>query len=459
MRHIQPGDAACSAFAVEIKTGQVRTCHNMRAGVLSSFSRVERFQITTFPSRDPIKTADGRVLCQRLIPARLQRRSSFSSDYEVSPFVDVKDHLKIWGRFDGNAANTKIEIGGQPARALAESTAELVAEIPAKTTGVLPIQITNGALSVQKVARFVSVEVVEPTHKPSKRAANPKSATLEIRGLQRLTEPLLLEVQNHWWASQFLPKTLNPFKPRDDRWWEPRRLDPKVVNGQDPYYYEFQPKHGGIDDLKFFVFPVSAPLRVHDVVRETMAGWSSDNHIEITTEAQALIAKGFEDREGQLKETMSGVRKYNAVPNLLLAAVVRVYLFELRDLAVGGTPPTPAFGFRFQSRAEHPRTVIERLQVMQHTVADYVRTIVSRLSGEVVPLKIDSKPQSLSVLVDSKSMGQTPTEVILSPGKYTVVIKPPKGKPLCTSPKEILPGPPDELFCPEEVPHELIERP
>jgi hypothetical protein len=96
---------------------------------------------------------------------------------------------------------------------------------------------------------------------------------------------------------------------------------------------------------------------------------------------------------------------------------------------------------------------------MQHTVADYVRTIVSRLSGEVVPLKIDSKPQSLSVLVDSKSMGQTPTEVILSPGKYTVVIKPPKGKPLCTSPKEILPGPPDELFCPEEVPHELIERP
>jgi hypothetical protein len=182
-----------------------------------------------------------------------------------------------------------------------------------------------------------------------------------------------------------------------------------------------------------------------------MTAWSRENGIVITGDAQALIVVGFEEKEAWLKEVMSGPRTYNWMPNTLLAAVVRTYLYELRDRISDDTVTRqPAVAFRFQAGAQAAGKVIAAAQVRRQTVADFLRTVVKRLSGEVVSLKIESTPQPLYVYVDNIKKSETNTELILSPGKYTLEIRTSRGKALCTERLDVLPGPQDDIHCPEE---------
>ena len=405
-------------------------------------------------SRLLLKTASGDLLCEKTIPVKVRRRptNSAAADYDVSPLLDNSGYLRVWGPFDGDLAKTRIEIGGQPAIPLTESSGELVAEIPDDSLGLLNVKIISGKVTIEKLVRFVGLELRIPSERETR--SDPslrRSVFVRVLGLKNLAEAVDLEFENSWYWEMWNTRVKNPFSGRKNLRWEQRRIEPKDVRPDGTYSGLFRPKHGKIDHLGVSIYPVLAPLRVRGVVAESIEEWSTESAIAITSEAQALIAQGFEEKESLLKEVLAGPRTYDTPPNVLLAGVVRQYLYELRDGIRASTARASPLVLRFWGDGEERgRDTIETLHILRHTVADYLRTIVSRLSGDVVSCQIQSKPQSLHVFLDGEYKGLTNTEFMLSAGKYTVVIKPARGKPLCTKKIEIVPGPPAELHCPEE---------
>jgi hypothetical protein len=137
-------------------------------------------------------------------PARPQVTPSAppaSADFELGNFAQAGHPLEIPGRFDGDFANTKLTLGGQPLELIAERGAPgggpagaLIAAVPSDASGVSDLALREGD------ARVVEpIHVVAPQLSAEKLELHPGESTVfrcRLPDLQQLAEPISLALAN-----------------------------------------------------------------------------------------------------------------------------------------------------------------------------------------------------------------------------------------------------------------------
>lgn len=100
--------------------------------------------------------------------------------------------LSIPGHFDGDAANTRATINGQPAAVLAESPRQSVVVCPPGTTGPVDIAVTDPKGSTSAKTNLVGIRL--SAARLSLKRGERTTVSLEVVGLQGLRKPLSVDL-------------------------------------------------------------------------------------------------------------------------------------------------------------------------------------------------------------------------------------------------------------------------
>lgn len=112
------------------------------------------------------------------------------------PELVQRDHIfLIRGPFDGDLANTKVRIAGQPAEKIAESSELLVLRNVTRKLGRVSATVADGALRQRFV--FNSIEVTLSAPKGAGRPGETMPVQVKIEGLQGMRQPFPVTLYNH----------------------------------------------------------------------------------------------------------------------------------------------------------------------------------------------------------------------------------------------------------------------
>ncbi len=102
--------------------------------------------------------------------------------------------LPITGPFDGNSANTNINIGGTNAKVIAESPRSAFVEIPKTVVGPSNIKVTDNGSSATGNFRALKIDLTAP--KTSLIKGESTELHVEVQGLEGITQPVPIQIQN-----------------------------------------------------------------------------------------------------------------------------------------------------------------------------------------------------------------------------------------------------------------------
>jgi hypothetical protein len=126
--------------------------------------------------------------------------------------------IVITGPFDGNSDNTRLQVAGESATPLAESPRKVVFESPANVTGPIEITVKEGASETKGTYRNVAVNLTAP--KTSLLKGEKTILTVEVTGLQGLTQPVPLTLESHgvitMQGGMYQPLVIQPSQVRAD---------------------------------------------------------------------------------------------------------------------------------------------------------------------------------------------------------------------------------------------------
>ena len=100
----------------------------------------------------------------------------------------------INGVFDGNSANTNVIIGGAPAKVLAESPRQVIVESPRGIVGPTNVEVKENGASTTGSFRNLKIDLTAP--KTSLLKGESTELHVEVQGLQGITQPVQVQVQN-----------------------------------------------------------------------------------------------------------------------------------------------------------------------------------------------------------------------------------------------------------------------
>jgi hypothetical protein len=112
----------------------------------------------------------------------------------IPPLGQTGRPIVITGPFDGSFDNTKLTIGGQPMKPLAESPRKLVVESPTNVTGPVGISVNEGGKETKGTFRNLRVDLTAP--KTSLLKGESTELHVEVQGLQGIKEPIPLHLTN-----------------------------------------------------------------------------------------------------------------------------------------------------------------------------------------------------------------------------------------------------------------------
>jgi hypothetical protein len=112
----------------------------------------------------------------------------------IPPLGQTGRPIVITGPFDGNFDNTKLTIGGQPMKPLAESPRQVVLQSPSNVTGPSEISVKEGDKETKGAFRNVGVNLTAP--KTSLLKGESTELRVEVQGLQGITQPIPLHLTN-----------------------------------------------------------------------------------------------------------------------------------------------------------------------------------------------------------------------------------------------------------------------
>ena len=98
--------------------------------------------------------------------------------------------IPIQGAFDGDAANTRVSIAGQPAPVLAESPRQTIVGTPKAPVGPIPITVTEAGQTTTAAFRNLRIELAAP--KTSLLKGEKTVLTVQVSGLEGMEVPVPL---------------------------------------------------------------------------------------------------------------------------------------------------------------------------------------------------------------------------------------------------------------------------
>lgn len=143
-------------------------------------------------TRTPVVlTRKRREVISGVVPTRI---GAGDGSGPASDVVRVGQGLSFLGRFDGDASNTRVRIGGEDARIVAESTLAVSVYTSAATVGPVPVTIVEDGVEHQ--TSFRSVGLGMSIDKATLLRGESTTAHFEVTGLAGITTPVDLAVVN-----------------------------------------------------------------------------------------------------------------------------------------------------------------------------------------------------------------------------------------------------------------------
>lgn len=129
----------------------------------------------------------------RLLPSGAAVTPDPTGTKLVQPIGQVSRPVPIIGGFDGNSDNTKVSVGGQPVRILAESPRKAVFRAPNNVIGSTTVTINEGATQASSPFRNVGINLSAP--KTNLLKGEKTVVTIEVIGLEGIKTPLDLQLK------------------------------------------------------------------------------------------------------------------------------------------------------------------------------------------------------------------------------------------------------------------------
>ncbi len=121
----------------------------------------------------------GNLLGESAVP--LVSPPASLESYRLPPFVQAGQPFQIEGPFDGDLANTRVELGGTRARLLAESPRRVVAESPGSALGEQAVVVAEQGRTTAGRVHNLSLDIARP-RVPLDRGVR-GTLGVEVRGL------------------------------------------------------------------------------------------------------------------------------------------------------------------------------------------------------------------------------------------------------------------------------------
>lgn len=156
----------------------------------------EQFAVTSAPQAKVTLSRDGKTLVSGTIPFRVVAAAGQGTDETVRPVSEAVlagGAQTFAGPFDGDAGTTRIVVGGEPVRVVAESTIGASIYTPA-ALGSTQVTIAEGGESHETSFRNLGLEIsVDQTHL---KRGQQTHCRVRVTGLEGATERVVLTLVN-----------------------------------------------------------------------------------------------------------------------------------------------------------------------------------------------------------------------------------------------------------------------
>jgi hypothetical protein len=174
--------------------GYVVEVANRRAKVSSG--KIENIQIPDSAQTAQVILTDGqgKELARALIALGSLAALGANPNFSFPELGQSGRPYPISGPFDGNSSNTKINIDGTDAKMIAESPRGAVVDIPKTVVGPNNIVVNDNGKTSTGNFRAVKIDLTAP--KTSLMRGESTELHVEVQGLQGITQPVQVQVQN-----------------------------------------------------------------------------------------------------------------------------------------------------------------------------------------------------------------------------------------------------------------------
>lgn len=138
--------------------------------------------------------AKGKQIGLAPIPLASATQTPRSTGFNLPPLGQTSRAVQIQGPFDGDSANTSVKIGGIDAKVLAESPRKVVVESPPNVIGPTEIAVNENGNAATGSFRNLKIDLTAP--KTSLLKGESTELHMQVRGLEELSEPVNVELQN-----------------------------------------------------------------------------------------------------------------------------------------------------------------------------------------------------------------------------------------------------------------------
>ena len=138
-----------------------------------------------------LKNSAGTEVGRAVIPIQ-PASTAAPSNLVLPPFGQNGRPLMIPGKFDGDASNTSVTIGGKPVDVIAESPRKVVIQIPPGPNGPTTITVTEQGKTTTGAFRNVGVNLSAP--KTSLMKGEKTTVTVQVSGLQGIKQNLPMDL-------------------------------------------------------------------------------------------------------------------------------------------------------------------------------------------------------------------------------------------------------------------------
>ena len=140
-----------------------------------------------------LRDAKGNKVSSAPLPVR-PANTTTTPNFVIPQLGQSGSPISINGPFDGDSSNTKVQVGGAPAKIIAESPRNVIIETPGTVVG--PSKIAVNENGQQSAGNFRALRIDLTAPKTSLAKGESTELHVEVQGLQGITEPVPVQLQN-----------------------------------------------------------------------------------------------------------------------------------------------------------------------------------------------------------------------------------------------------------------------
>lgn len=141
-----------------------------------------------------LRDAKGNKVDSAPLPVRLSTNTTTAPSFVIPQLGQSGNPISITGPFDGDSSNTKVQVGGTPAKIIAESPRNVIIETPGTVVGPSKIAVNENGRQSTGNFRALKIDLTAP--KTSLLRGESTELHVEVQGLQGITEPVPVQLQN-----------------------------------------------------------------------------------------------------------------------------------------------------------------------------------------------------------------------------------------------------------------------